>query len=157
MNKKGLSPAIATVLLISLALILATLIFIWASSLIKEKNQKFGEPIENACDDIVFIAEAYGGKLHVANKGKVPIQGFEIKKKTEGSIENLGTIEETKTLGEGESYEYSLGDMLINIDTTELIVTPIIYGLQKGQRTAHVCDSSELNIIAEGVAPSLLG
>ncbi|MEK6890269.1 MAG: archaellin/type IV pilin N-terminal domain-containing protein [Nanoarchaeota archaeon] len=146
MNKKGLSPAIATALLISLALVLAALIFIWASSLLKEKNQKFGEPIENACDDINFAAEAYGGQLHIVNRGKVPIQSFEIKKKTAGSVESLGIIEGTKTLIEGESDAFTLDSVSAG---DEILATPIIYGKQKGQRAPHVCDKAELNIKVE--------
>lgn len=152
-NKRGLSPAIATVLLISLALILAALIFIWASSLLKERNQKFGEPIENACSDIVFVAEIYGNcELHVANKGKVPIQGFEIKKKTEGSIESLGIAGSETTIGEGETKTFDLRDFnrANSLGEGDVLITPIIYGLQKGQRTPYVCDGAEINTKAEG-------
>lgn len=149
MNKRGLSPAIATALLISLALILAALIFIWASSLLKEKNQKFGEPIENACEDINFAAESYSCELYVVNRGKVPIQGFEMKKKTSGSLESVGIFEYTKALIEGEDNKFNLqsSKKIENIDYT---LTPIIYGKQNGQRTAHYCDSAELTIKVEG-------
>ncbi len=151
-NKRGLSPAIATVLLISLALILAALIFIWASSLIKEKNQKFGEPIENACEEIVFVAEIYECSLNIANKGKVPIQGFEIKKKTSGSIESLGNAAGETTIGEGETKSFPLSDFnrANSLGEGDVLITPIIYGLQKGQRTPYVCDVAEINIKPEG-------
>lgn len=146
-NKKGLSPVIATVLLIALALILASLIFIWASSFLKEKNQKFGSPVEDACKDILFDAELYGGNLHVVNRGTVPMQSFEIKSKKSGSVESLGTFGGTKTLAEGESEIFDLTGVSVNTGD-DIIVTPIIYGMQGGQRTPYTCDSSELNIKA---------
>jgi len=58
MGKKGVSPIIATVLLISIALVLALIIFLWARSFTSEQLQKFDEPVENACENVHFEAEA---------------------------------------------------------------------------------------------------
>ena len=59
-NKRGLSPVIATVLLISIALVLAVIIFLWAKSFVGEavSKEKYGR-IELACADIIFRAEAF--------------------------------------------------------------------------------------------------
>ncbi len=151
-NKKGLSPAIATALLISLALILAALIFIWANSFLKEKVQKFDEPIERACEDIVFQAEVYetNGKmeLHVVNRKNVPIQSFDIRKKTESSIVDVGTSEkedggsiasgETAILGLPPTENYEIGD--------ELIISPVVYGLSSGDKSPFVCEEGSVTV-----------
>ena len=44
-KKRGLSPVIASVLLILLVLVLASIIFLWARGFIGEQIEKFGEPI----------------------------------------------------------------------------------------------------------------
>jgi len=144
MNKKGLSPAIATALLISLALILAALIFIWASSFLKEKAEKFGEPVERACEKINFEAEAYDGELHVVNRGSVAIQSFEIKKKGLGVLESVGTVGNADTISEGETGVFTITG--VN-NGDEIVVTPIILGLEGEQKTPHYCDGSELNVV----------
>ena len=42
-GKKGLSPIIATVLLIVITLIIAMIIFLWAKNFIGEKTKKFND------------------------------------------------------------------------------------------------------------------
>lgn len=150
MNKKGLSPAIATVLLISLALVLAALIFIWANSLLKEKNQKFGEPIENACQKISFEAEMYQNsigtmQLHVVNRGTVSIQNFDVKLKKTGSISSVGQYGSVIGLANGDSAVIDIADGIV-ITGNDAIIVPIIVGLQGGKRQPYYCDSSGLNI-----------
>ncbi|MDP1729202.1 MAG: hypothetical protein Q8L27_03310 [archaeon] len=73
-NKKGLSPIITTVLLIVIALVLASIIFMWASGFGKEQVAKFGEPIEQVCSEVVISGSISGGKVvSVINQGEVPI------------------------------------------------------------------------------------
>ena len=47
-GKRGLSPVIASVLLIALVLVLASIIFMWARGFISEQIEKFGNPVELA-------------------------------------------------------------------------------------------------------------
>ena len=57
-NRRGLSPVVATVLLIMIVIIIAIIIFLWFRSLAKEavtKDLGFGEEnIELVCDDVVM-------------------------------------------------------------------------------------------------------
>ena len=73
-GKKGLSPIIATVLLIVITLIIAMIIFLWAKNFIGEKTKKFNEPVENACERVSFDAEAFeSGDIDIINRGNVPL------------------------------------------------------------------------------------
>src|SRR3989344_1008376 len=148
-NKKAISPVIATVLLISIALVLAIIIFIWASSFITEVIQKNDEPVENSCDDIRFRAEADSsanngdGIIFVVNEGNVPLYGLEVNVKTRGGISS-GTKEYDKTgksilSGSGENAEI---DLKGSVDSgNELVLVPIILGEGKDGKVMHVCDS----------------
>ncbi len=144
-NKKALSPVIATVLLISIALVLAVIIFIWASSFITEVVQKNEEPVENSCDDIRFRAEADSNQktIFIVNEGNIPLYGLEVNIKTRGGISS-GIKEYDKTgrtilSGSGENAEIDLKEDIDSGD--ELVLVPIILGEGKNSKVMHVCDS----------------
>ena len=73
MNKKGISPVVATVLLISIVIVLGAIIFIWAMSSIKEQYTKFDSPIEDACDKVSMSASLDCNSLQLNNEGSVPV------------------------------------------------------------------------------------
>lgn len=143
MQKRGISPIIATVLLISIALILAVIIFLWARSFISEKAQKFGEPIENSCESIKFDAEATFDEqnseltIDVVNRGDVPIYGLEIRKKGLGSVEAVGVLNE-QTISNGETgtiktpYTGASGD--------QIAFVPLILGEAGDVKKSYTCD-----------------
>jgi flagellin-like protein len=81
-GKKGLSPVIASVLLILLVFFLAILIFTWGRGFISEKVEKFGQPIDVICSDVQFDAEIIiegVETLEVSNRGDIDIYRLEIK------------------------------------------------------------------------------
>ena len=136
MMKKGLSPVIATVLLISIALVLALIIFMWARNFVSEKIQKFSEPVENACDQISFEAEAHGGKIDLVNRGNVALYAIEVRKKSAGRI---GVMQFSKsTIGEGETASPAFD--IPPEDGAELLVIPIILGEANGYKKSYTCD-----------------
>ena len=152
-NKKGLSPIIATVLLISLALVLALIIFIWARSAIKEKVTKFGETIESACKDVSFNAELEQlGRVNVNNLGNVPLYGIEVRKRGVGIIKNIGAgyFDYKKGLpkGAGKSVDINLGNPSIG---EEFIIVPILLGETDLYKKPYTC-SDDFGKIAEVVA-----
>src|SRR3989344_7659436 len=84
-NKKGVSPIIATILLIVLTLVIASIVFFWLKGLTKEATTKFeGTNIELVCDDVQFDASYSGGTLTISNLGNVPIYDFNIKSEFAG-------------------------------------------------------------------------
>ena len=141
-ERRGLSPVIATVLLITLALVLALIIFFWARGLINENIIKFGEPAENSCDNIVFDAEAdsENGKIRVVNRGNVPLYGIEVRNLNEGSISEGEFFEMVVGVGETGKVEVKLTDL------GEILVVPVILGEQDEERVQHVCDDQGIEV-----------
>jgi flagellin-like protein len=133
-EKRGLSPIIATVLLISLALVLALIIFLWARGFVSEKVQKFDEPIENSCQNVVFEAEAFLGEVNIVNRGNVPLYGIDLRTVGLGSVKKLETFETTILSGETvkvNSNQFSSGD--------SLIIAPVILGEANSGKKSYVC------------------
>lgn len=152
MEKRGISPVIATILLISMGIILALIVFLWARSFISEKTEKFGSAIELACSDINFEAElqddgAGSKKLAIVNRGNVPIYGVDVKKAGEGSVKNVMLFSEETgnppTLDIGETAELSL-DSTDYADATELKILPVILGTTDEGTKTYTCKESEV-------------
>jgi len=131
MKKRGLSPVVATVLLLVLVFVLAAIIFIWARSFVGEQIQKFGEPIENICARVDFEVDVNGGTLgnengDFVNRGDVPIYNFEIKEKyADGNSEMMSFyfVEDILDVAEAKTGLLRLGG-----NPDEIIVYPTILG-----------------------------
>lgn len=82
-SKKGLSPVIATVLLIALAIVLVGIVFLWIRGFISEQVEKQGKPVEQVCADVNFEKDIqiYGDylDLRITNIGNVHIYGMDVK------------------------------------------------------------------------------
>ena len=77
MKKKGISPVIATVLLVAMVIVIGLIIFTWAKGFQGEAVTKFGgENIEITCGKVSFAADYSGGTLFLSNLGNVPIFGI---------------------------------------------------------------------------------
>ena len=154
--KRGLSPVIATVLLISLALILAVIVFLWARGFIEEKIQKFGEPIERACEDVSFSVDvdSSNNEIKLTNMGTVPLYGVEIRKKNDlsGVISKVGTAyfdeqgsgtdEEKKGIPKGSEETAAIDfEGSANINPNEIaFIIPILLGETEEFKKSYVCD-----------------
>ena len=86
-NKRGLSPVIASVLLILLVLVLATIIFLWARGFLNEQIEKFGKPISDDCSHVNFDVQRSLNNLEVINRGNVNINHLDIKLFKDGNSE----------------------------------------------------------------------
>jgi len=146
MEKRGISPVIATVLLISITLVLAVIIFVAFSALLKEKATKFDEPIENACGAVSFVAEAFPGtgnviKISVSNQGNVPIYAIKVLKSGEGSLEEADVLtdSESTTVPNGDTKDFDYTGDLIAGD--EITIVPVILGSTgtEGQTSSYAC------------------
>ncbi|MEK6800430.1 MAG: archaellin/type IV pilin N-terminal domain-containing protein [Nanoarchaeota archaeon] len=145
--KRGLSPVIATMLLVALTLVLATIIFLWARNFVGESIQKDGREIGSFCEQVAFNAETAGNKINIENLGDIPIFAVEIKKKkVVGEIKEIGTIEQSISSGQSAEIEIpneiqneiSLGD--------KITVTPILLGETETHKKAHVCEDYGVEI-----------
>ena len=140
-ENRGLSPVIATVLLVALAVVLAAIVFLWARSFVAESLTKSGEAVELRCKEVGFDAEYVSGVLKIVNKKDIPLYGVKVQKLKTGSIskgENLNFEGKSKpTIGNGESASFEVGDIS---DYTSLIVTPVILGQNDaGIKKAYTC------------------
>ncbi len=146
-NKRGLSPVIATVLLVLIVVILGSVIYLWARSFVTEKVEKFGEPIENSCTDISFKAEIYEGKIHIANEGSIPLFGVEVKKKGIGSSSALGSFEKTIKAGQSEAILIP-NSVKLNVGDTA-VITPVIVGESDKMKKTYPCSAKEISVKVE--------
>jgi len=139
-EKRGLSPVIATILLVALAVILAVIIFLWAKNFLEETITKNERKIEQSCEEVVFKAEAYNNRLYVENTGTVPIYRVEVQlKKVFGDITEIPDWSGTG-IAQGETEDSPLPSEVVSGDT--IVVIPILLGETKTKKKPHPCDDS---------------
>lgn len=147
-NKRALSPVIATVLLILIAVILAVIILLWARNFIKEDVQKTignePEPIQNFCDDIEFNADIYQDsgiwKVSIENMGDIPLYGVEIRKKSLTSLKVLGEATNNAGITSGDTVELDIPTGSSISDNDIITLVPILLGETKEEKKSYVCD-----------------
>lgn len=159
-GEKGLSPVIATTMLILIALILAAIIFVWVRSFIGEKIQKdLGggpEPIETFCEQTEFVVDLTQSdddeliSVTVQNNGDVPIFGVELLSKGFASVKSIGkglpdandpTKSDGVLSGDTVLYKVKIEDKT-SYKNKELIVVPVLLGTigDNGEKKQYTCD-----------------
>ena len=146
MNKKALSPVIATVLLISLVLVLAAIIFLWARAFIPETLQKFESPIEDACKSVVFVADYSNNQITIQNNGRVPIQSIQV-----GIKRGIGSLEYVEVGSTGPAV-VSAGTRTFDVSGVssgdELVIIPVLLGkTSKEEIKAFACGDENAQTI----------
>jgi flagellin-like protein len=131
MDKKALSPVIATILLIALVLVLALIIFLWARGFVSEQIQKFGQPIEDLCSqadfDVELIEGSLGKELEIVNRGNAPIHSFDIKE-IKGGDSEIQKFRFSVDVGAAIRQPIS-----IDYSTEEIVIYPALLGNVKGK------------------------
>jgi len=105
-DKKGLSPIIATLLLVAVVVTLSAIVFIWAGRFIPEVISKQGMPAEQACENLVLSATFEGGKVIITNSGNIPAYGISLFAKSRGRSERFDL---EGSVMAGTSREFSSG------------------------------------------------
>ncbi|MGD9275997.1 MAG: hypothetical protein PVJ67_02395 [Candidatus Pacearchaeota archaeon] len=139
MKRKGVSPVIATVLLIAMVVVIGLIIFLWFQGMTRESITKFeGTNIELVCNDVSFDAGYSAGELSIVNNGNVPIYGMKMKVIGEGSYD---TVDVTGFSGLSQGGSFSGG---VNIGSaTNIVLIPVLLGSsERGERT-FVCDENQ--------------
>jgi flagellin-like protein len=137
MKKRGITPVVATTLLIVVVFILALIIFLWARGFVSEKIEKFGSAAELSCDNIAMEAVIYESDVDIINRGNVPIYGVVIKIVGKGEV--LVRDVPGSTIGLGESFSVTIASLFLPAGTTELNVVPIILGESDSGKVAYTC------------------
>ena len=136
MVKKGISPIIATLLLVALVVTLSTAAFVIFQRARPEAIVKFisGEEVsgEQACVEINLNAVYTGSELQVNNNGDVPVTRF--------------TAEVTTTGGDFETSDYSDpilagGSISVGVyDASQVEIVPWILGTNEdGNKVEYQC------------------
>ena len=136
-GKRGISPVVATTLLVSITIILAVIVFFWARSFISETIEKNDRAIEMSCDDVAFLMEARRGNLTVNNIGDVPIWAVEMRVRGKGEIKEIGQTSDG--IKSGETKVFALPAGASPGDT--IIAVPILLGETEQKRLSYICDA----------------
>jgi flagellin-like protein len=139
-SKRALSPVVASVLLVALVLVLASIIFLWARGFIGEQIEKGDKSISAMCEEVSFSFDliedprSISGKyqIELVNNGNIPIFKFTIVKKLAGSEERFNfdiTVKPQKAIRRDL-------DLLIDGSPPEQItVYPVLLGEVIGQNS----------------------
>ena len=148
MKRKGVSPIIATVLLIGMVIALALIIFIWMRSFTRETITKFeDENIELACDKVEFQASMIGSEVSILNLGNVPIYDLKLKIIGAGGY----TSESIRDSSNWPKYGLNPGSTFVGTITglstaEEVVLIPVLLGnSEKGKRT-FICERNEYEL-----------
>lgn len=143
-SKKGISPVIATVLLIAMVVVIALIVFLWFRGLTGEAITKFGgKNVKLVCGDVSFDASYLGGILSLSNTGNVPIFGIKAKISNQGSHEttDLRDIQGLNwpKIGLPQGGVFS-GDASVVGSPDDLVLVPVLRGKAEKGEKIHVCD-----------------
>ena len=154
LNKKAISPLIATVMLIAVSIAIFSTIFFWLRGMIAENVMKFDSPIETQCENVAFTAsvdatDENNVKIVVSNQGNIPIIGMNIKVKNSGKtliksirkpIDGVISPAETDVIAL-ETGIFSTGD-------SQRTITPVIQGkgVKTGKMSRYVCKSKAFDL-----------
>lgn len=145
MNKKGVSPVIATILLVALVMIIALIVFQWMKGFTKEAVTKFdGTNIELVCDDIQFDASYSDGTLTISNLGNVPIYNFNVKSEFAGGHDTLDLKTENPDFNGLSQGGIFSGDIPFTNEPTTITLIPILLGVNKdGEQKTQACEERQ--------------
>jgi len=146
MKKRGLSPVIATTLLIVLVIAIAVIVFLWFRGMVKMEATKFGKNVKLVCEDVVFTASYSGGSLQISNNGNVPIYDMNVKKEGDGSYDTISLKNDilnsnwpTIGLNQGQAFSEDISS-LIDTGTNKITLIPVLLGNTGEGEETFVCD-----------------
>lgn len=146
LNEKGLSPVVATVLLVAMVIVIGLIIFLWFRGLTQEAVTKFGGTnIELVCEDVDFSASYTAGSLFISNIGNVPIYGFKVVVRGFGSFDTFDLAEDLDSnwpaVGLRQGGTYSTPDLSSELEGFEVTLIPVLIGTSGGGEKTHTCDN----------------
>ncbi len=122
-TKKGLSPIIITILLVLLTIIVASIIYVWLTSFLKEGLTKSDQPIERSCDNINLEVSSSNGILYVTNNGNVAIYMLKLSTINSGTSE----LKDLDSLGIGQSKSFDIS----GVDIASAKIVSVLLGNSK--------------------------
>lgn len=151
MKKKGVSPVIATVLLIAMVIVIALIMFLWFQGMGKESIEKFGKNVALVCPEVSIDAGYDSGQLSISNKGNIPIYRINVVEYSPGSHKTRDIKEDLgmdswpdKGLNSGQVFS---GSYSFSSEITKIELIPVLVGESKGAKKRHVCEEQAYEII----------
>ena len=142
MNKRGISPVVATVLLITISIILIAIIFIWAKGTVTDVQVKFGEDINNVCNDISLDISVVGTTIDVVNNGgRVSVWGVALRT-LDGDLEECIFNE---VLTPGKAVSVNALTCTPDGDADDTNIEAIIPILETDETEYYNCEKNEIN------------
>ncbi len=147
-GKKGLSPVVATVLLIAMVVVIGIIIFLWLKGLTKEVITKniggADKNVQVVCDEVYFEADyTASGRLTILNSGNVPIYKFKVKLSSDGSY-STENLEDLSSLWESD-FETGLNpgrvfSDIVSLSGSEATIIPVLIGESEKGRKTYTCN-----------------
>ena len=136
-DKAGISPVVATVLLITIALVVIAIIWIWASRSIQDGETKFGTQLSQACAKLNIDVSISAGNVDVVNSETQFALEDIILKDNDGDLHrcNLGPV----SPGASESVAVSNCEEISADDVKSII--PVLKG---DDDVIYNCDNDEI-------------
>ena len=143
-EERGLSPVIATVLLITIVVVIALIVFLWIRGMTQEAITKFdGQNIQLVCEDVSFHASYSGDSLDITNLGNVPIFGMNVKEIGEGSYTTKNLREESLAWPETGLNQGGVFSDTMYFTGEEIVLIPVLIGESDSGRKTYVCDENQ--------------
>jgi len=146
---RGLSPVIATVLLIAMVMVIGLIVFMWFRGLTQEQITKFGgQNIQLVCNDVYFEASySSSGTLSLLNSGNIPIYNIKVKVSGEGSF----TTKNLEEFSDEWANNYATGldqgrgfsdEITFDSSANEIVLIPVLLGNTEQGKKTYVCDEN---------------
>ena len=139
-EKRGLSPIIATMLLIAIIIVIGLIIFLWMRGINEEAITKFeGTNIKLVCEEVTFEASYSEGFIYILNLGNVPIYKIKVKMQGEGNYATQTIEQDWPYLGLNQGGVYS-GALNDSVGAIKLIVIPVLAGESDSGDSSYTCE-----------------
>ena len=142
-SKKGISPVIATVLLVAIAIIVVTIIWFWASRSVKDVGSKFETPLNQACQELNLDVSISGSDINIVNsESQFSLEKIVLK-------DDSGSLYECSMnpIAPGDSSSITLSDCSDNGNSasgkTIVSVIPVLKG---DNEELYNCDNNEVEV-----------
>lgn len=146
LKKRGISPVVATVLLVGMVIVIGIIIFLWFRSFTQESAVKFNKNIQLVCGEVIFAADWIGGIVYISNDGNVPIFNFKVKEdKGDGNFntEEINkdiTVADDKFQGLNSGGSWN-GDYDLDLAVEKIVLIPVLLGESEDKgEVAFLCD-----------------
>ncbi len=138
---RGISPVIATVILVAIAVSITLLAFTWSKALIPEQLTIGGKNIQLVCADVVFEATYTQGVLRIANMGNIPIYSIEMRRNLQGSY-TTARIQNVTELQPGAIFTLTFTPD----DAKSITLYPILLGSSNSGDQTFTCTEHGITI-----------